>query len=178
MTPLQVFLTYAKIRGIMPDIIKLGLRRANNYWGYDPATCQYSRKQVTFSELFDCHFKLNGFGNTLFVSILYQYYDGDSFLRKPNVEKAHRRWTAFVGNNIISDSNVKVGSKVKFKRWNSDKAGTVTYISRDFCRIQVEDDQTHTTYHIQPGCVIESDGEPPNFSFHIKWKGKEYGVKK
>lgn len=178
MTPLQVFLTYAKIRGIMPDIIKLGMRTTSNFWGFDPATGQYNKKQATFSEIINNHFKTNGFGNAMFVSLLYQYYDGDSFLRKPRVENAHRRWTTFVNKNIVPDGNVKVGSKVKFRWWNSDKSGTVMFINRDFCRIQVKDDLTNSVYHIQPGCITESDGEEPDFSFHIRWKRKEYGVKK
>lgn len=178
MTPLQVFLTYAKIRGIMPDIIKLGMRTTSNFWGFDPATGQYSRGKANFSTIMDNHFKSNGFGNTLFVSLLYQYVDGDSIIRKPRVETAHRRWTAFVNNNIVSDSNVKVGSKVKFKWWNTDKSGTVMFIPRDFCRIQIKDDLTNSVYHIQPGCIIESDGQPAEFSFHVRWKRKEYGIKK
>lgn len=178
MTPLQVFLTYAKIRGIMPDIIKLGMRKTTNFWGLDPGTGQYYKKQASFSEILDNHFKTNGFGNTLFVSLLYQYFDGDSFLRKPRVENAHKRWTAFVNNNIIPDGNVKVGSKVKFKWWNTEKTGTVRFINRDFCRIQVQDDETSQIFHIQPGCISESDGEPADFSFHVKWKRKEYGIKK
>ena len=178
MTPLQVFLTYAKIRGIMPDIIKLGMRKTTNFWGLDPGTGQYCKKQASFSEILDNHFKTNGFGNTLFVSLLYQYFDGDWFLRKPRVEKAHKRWTTFVWHNVIPDGNVKVGSKVKFKWWNAEKTGTVRFISRDFCKIQVQDDETSQIYHIQPGCISESDGEPADFSFHVKWKRKEYGVKK
>ena len=74
MTPLQVFLAYAKIRGIMPDIIKLGMRTTSNFWGLDPGTGQYIKRKATFSEIVDNHFKLNGFGNTMFVSLLYQYF--------------------------------------------------------------------------------------------------------
>lgn len=176
MTPLQVFLAYAKIRGIIPSMHRLAIYSNWKIYLYNPANGQYSKSNAMFKDIFKNHFSNDGFGNTLFVSLLYQYPNGDNILRKPDVEKAHRKWTTFVNNNIIYDGNVKIGDRVKYKWWNAENTGEVVRINRDFSRIEVKrDDGSYV--HLNPGCVLEVEGKPVEFSFHIKWKGKEYGKK-
>ena len=181
MTPLQIFVTYAKIRGIIPYIQKLAFDSTRQFYSFNYATGQYNKAYASFKNIFDNHFNNHGFGNTMFVNLLYQYPDGDTMLRNPNVEKAHRRWTTFVNNNIVFDGNIKVGSKVKYKWWNSEYTGTVNYINKDISRIKISRDiieYDRPIYdNVHPGCIIEVDGQPVDFSFHIRWKGKEYGIK-
>jgi hypothetical protein len=102
-------------------------------------------------------------------------------LRNPNVEKAHRRWSTFVNNNVILDGNLKVGSKVKYKWWGREYTGTIFYINKDMSRIKITRNDQHGGLFdcdsVHPGCIFEVDGQPVEFSFHIRWKGKEYGIK-
>ncbi len=181
MTPLEVFLAYAKSRGIIPSMTKLATDGSTRtFYAFDQPTGQYKKKLASFKNVFDNHFDNHGFGNTMFASLLYQHPDGDVILRKPNVQKAHKRWTTFVGNNIISDGNVKRGSKVKYRWWGQEFTGVVEYINRDLSFVKVRRCHNGNIPFIDcvpPGGIIESDGEPANFSFHIKWKGKEYGNK-
>jgi len=181
MTPLQIFITYAKIRGIIPYIQKLAFDSTRQFYSFNYATGQYNKTYASFKNIFDNHFNNHGFGNTMFVNLLYQYPDGDTMLRNPNVEKAHRRWTTFVNNNIVFDGNIKVGSKVKYKWWNSEYTGTVNYINKDISGIKISRDTLEYARpiydNVHPGCIIEVDGQPVDFSFHIRWKGKEYGIK-
>lgn len=178
MTPLQVFITYAKIRGIIPNIHKMAIDNTRSFYGFDHTTGQYKKMYASFKNIFDNHFNNHGFGNTMFVNLLYQYPDGDTMLRSPNVEKAHRRWTTFVNNNVILDGNIKVGSKVKYKWWNREYTGTVFYINKDMSRIKItRNDNIGSCDSVHPGCILEVDGQPVEFSFHIRWKGKEYGNK-
>lgn len=179
MTPLQIFITYAKIRGIIPYIQKLAFDSTRQFYSFNYATGQYNKTYASFKNIFDNHFNNHGFGNTMFVNLLYQYPDGDTMLRNPNVEKAHRRWTTFVNNNIVFDGNIKVGSKVKYKWWGHEYTGTVFYVNKDMSRIKISRDGQNTEImdHVHPGCIIEADGQPVEFSFHIRWKGKEYGIK-
>lgn len=178
MTPLQVFITYAKIRGIIPNIHKMAIDNTRTFYGFDHTTGQYKKMYASFKNIFDNHFNNHGFGNTMFVNLLYQYPDGDTMLRSPNVEKAHKRWSTFVNNNVILDGNIKVGSKVKYKWWNREYTGTVFYINKDMSRIKItRNDHIGSCDSVHPGCILEVDGQPIEFSFHIRWKGKEYGNK-
>jgi hypothetical protein len=177
MTPLQVFIAYAKIRNIIPSICKIAFDNNRLYFDFDPKTGQYTGKRMPFKEMFDSHFKNWGFGNTLFVSLLYQYKDGDVMLKKPDVEKAHRRWTTFVNNNVIYDGNIKLGSKIKYISWGSERTGVVTFINKDFSKVKVKRYGSNTIDSVYPGCVTEVDDQPVDISFHIRWKGKEYGNK-
>ena len=179
MTPLQIFITYAKIRGIIPYIQKLAFDNTRSFYSFDQSTGQYSRICASFKNIFNNHFRNHGFGNTMFVNLLYLYPDGDSMLDNPCVEKAHRRWTTFVRNNVIFDGNIKVGSKVKYKSWNQEYTGTITQIDKDMSTINIKRDceNFEMVDHVNPGCILEVDGQPVEFSFHIKWKGKEYGNK-
>lgn len=181
MTPLQVFIAYAKIRGIIPYIHKMAIDNTRTFYGFDHTTGQYKKMYASFKNILDNHFSNHGFGNTMFVNILYQYPDGDTMLRKPNVDKAHKRWSTFVNNNVILDGNIKVGSKVKYKWWNREYTGTVNYINKDVSRIKIYRDINEYDRpicdNVHPGCILEVDGQPVEFSFHIRWKGKEYGIK-
>lgn len=179
MTPLQVFIAYAKIRGIIPYIHKIAIDNTRTFYGFDQTTGQYKKMNASFKNVFNNHFSNHGFGNTIFVNILYQYPNGDMMLRKPNVEKAHRRWTTFVNNNVVLDGNIKVGSKVKYKLWSREHTGTVFYINKDMSRITItrNDQYNEQCDSVHPGCILEVDGQPVEFSFHIRWKGKEYGIK-
>ena len=179
MTPLQVFIAYAKIRGIIPDIHKIAVDNTRTFYGFDQTTSQYKKMNASFKNVFNNHFSNHGFGNTMFVSLLYQYSNGDTMLRKPNVEKAHRRWTTFVNNNVVLDGNIKVGSKVKYKWWSREYTGTVFHINKDMSRITITRNDQYNEHcdSVHPGCILEVDGQPVEFSFHIRWKGKEYGIK-
>ena len=180
MTPFEVFMTYVKLRGAMPTLHKLSARIRSVYL-FDVDEGRYKMKPARFKDIFDNHFRNHGFGNTIFLNILYQYPDGDSFLESPEVNKAHKRWTTFVNNNVILDGNIRVGNKVKYKFWGVEHTGVIVYINKDFSRVKIRrdsDDIRMPFYdHVSPGSILESEGEPADISFHIKWKGKEYGIK-
>ena len=180
MTPLEVFIAYAKIRGIIPGMHKLAIDNARTFYAFDQYSGRYIKKCATFKNVFNNHFENHGFGNTMFVNLLYQYQNGDKILKKPDIQKAHKRWTTFVNNNIILDGNVKRGSKIKYKWWGHELNGTVEYVNKDLSFIKVKrcnGGNMPLMDCVPPGGIVESDGEPANFSFHIKWKGKEYGDK-
>ena len=175
MTPLQVFLSYAKIRGIMPELIKIGSREAVDFYKYSGVTGRYERVNAKFRDVFDNHFKNHGFGWTLFNSLLYNFRNVDTTW-DDKLEKAHRLWSGFVRNNTYLD-NMKVGDKVKFVSWNNEREGTILDISKDYSRIKVAFDVGSRTTFINFGNIREINGEAFEPCFHIKWKGKEYGIK-
>ena len=177
MTPFEIFIAYAKIRGIMPDLKKLENNNTKMYYDYDPSSGQYKKLYTNFRGIFNSHFKANGFGNTLFVSLLYQYTDGGTILRRDKVSYAHKRWLAFVRNNVKLDNGPKVGDTVKYKSWNQIYEGKISHICDDYSRIRVERGDNRIPQYISPGNIIEVNGKPLELSFHIKWKGKEYGKK-
>ena len=175
MTPLQIFLAYTKIRGIMPKIHKLGIDGAKSFYEYDPASGKYIKKYALFKDIISNHFKNHGFGNTMFVSLLYQYPYGREILNIPEVNKAHKRWSTFVNKNIVVEG-IKPGDSVKYKLWGRESEGKVFHIMNDFSRIQVEMGNGRIE-NVPPGGIIEVNDKPFEFSFYFKWKGKEYGKK-
>lgn len=176
MTPLQVFIAYAKIRGIMPELKKAENNQLRSYFEFDPQTGQHVKKNISFKGMFENHFFNNGFGYSPIYSILYHFDDGDIVLDMPKVNKAHRRWRTFVINNVILDEPLKNGAKIKYKSWGMEREGTVHHIMNDYSRILVKDENDRIQY-ISPGNILEVEGKPFEISFHFKWKGKEYGKK-
>ena len=174
MTPFQLFLAYVKIRGIMPELKKAESNKRRPYWEFDPTVGKHVQKLVTFQQMFVNHFKSNGFGYSPLLSLLYQYQNGDVILRLPKVEKAYRLWSTFVKRNIILDEPLKVGAKVKYRSWGIEHTGVLKKIIPDYSRFVIKSD-TGNTQTISPGSILEVDGKPYEFSFHFKWKGKEYG---
>jgi hypothetical protein len=76
---------------------------------------------------------------------------------------------------------MKVGDKIKFVSWNNEREGIVVDISKDYSRIKVVFDSIdgvggRTTF-INFGNISEINGKKFEPCFHIKWKGKEYGIK-
>jgi hypothetical protein len=72
---------------------------------------------------------------------------------------------------------MKVGDKIKFVSWNNEREGTILDISKDYSRIKVAFDIGGRTTFINFGNISEINGEAFEPCFHIKWKGKEYGIK-
>ncbi len=178
MTPLQVFIAYAKIRRIIPYIHKIAITHDRTFYNFDQQTGQYTKKYMSFKNVFDSHFSSYGFSNSLFTNLLYQYPNGDVMFRRPCVEKAHKRWMTFVNNNVIFDGNLKIGSKVRYRWWNIEYTGVICSVNKDLSAIRIRRDCDRPVLDVMhPGSIIEVDGQPPEFSFHIKWRGKEYGNK-
>lgn len=179
MTPFEVFMTYVKLRGAMPTMHKYAMIPRSIYV-FDVNEGRYTRKPCMFKDVFNNHFQNHGFGNTIFVNLLYQYPDGQMAFDDPNVEKAHKRWTSFVSKNVIPDGNIKVGSKVKYKFWGVEHVGTVSFINNDYSRVKIvrnNNEQMPFYDNVSLSSIVECDGNPVDISFHIKWKGKEYGTK-
>ena len=177
MTALEVFVAYAKLRDIVPDIHKVALDNARSYYNFDDALGQYKKINASFKDVFYGHFSKNGFGGYMFYNILYQFQRGDVILNEPRVDKASKSWLRFVKNNVVLDSKIEPGSKIKYKFWGLEHTGVVTEIRYDLSRIEVRRDNDSRINYVRPGQILEVDDKPFEFSFHIKWKGKEYGKK-
>jgi hypothetical protein len=175
MTPLQIFLAYSKMRGIMPKLHKMALDTRMTY-NYNETSHQYERRNLKFYEIFEDHFKTYGFGGGMFLTLAYQYPYGGEIIRDPDVYYAARRWNDFMSRNIVYDGNLKVGSRVKYLSWGGTYDGVVESISKDFSRIKVTNG-VGRTWSTTIGKITEVDGKPLDLSFHFKWKGKEYGKK-
>jgi hypothetical protein len=177
MTALEVFVAYAKLRDIVPNIHKVALDNAKHYYSFDDVLGQYRRISAPFKDVFYGHFNQNGLGGYMFYSILYQFQKGDVILNEPRVDKASKSWLRFVKNNVVLDSKIGPGTKIKYKFWGSEYIGVVNGIKYDLSRIEVRRNDDSRINYIRPGQIIEVDDKPFEFSFHIKWKGKEYAKK-
>lgn len=175
MSPLQIFIAYSKMRGIMPKLHKMALDTRMVYT-YNESSHQYEKKFLKFCDMFNDHFNAYGFGGNLFITLAYQYTYGGEIIRNPDVYYASKRWNDFMGRNVIYDGNLKPGARVKYLIWGNENEGVVESISRDFSKVKVTN-SLGRTWTTTPGKITEVDGKPLDLSFHFKWKGKEYGKK-
>lgn len=175
MTPLQIFIAYVKMRGIISKLYKMALDTRMVYV-HNENTRQYERRQLKFQDVFQNHFNTYGFGGCIFTNLTYQYPYGGEIMRDPDVYYAAKRWNDFVGRNIVYDGNLKVGSHVKYLSWGDTYEGTVESISRDFSTVRLAT-SVGRSWTTNIGKITEVDEKPLDLSFHFKWKGKEYGKK-
>ena len=175
MTPFEIFISYAKIRGIIPELHEVAFTTVK-YWVFDTGTGLYKQIDGKFSDLFNNYFSSNGFGGSLLFSLLYQYENGDKIFRKGKIFNAHRKWLTFVRNNVIIDNEIKCGDTIKYMMYGSEYEGTVIKISNDYSGISVKNNVGNIHY-VKPGNILEVNGKPFEFSFHFRWRGKEYGKK-
>ena len=171
MKPIEVFIKYAKIRGIMPFIkAREGGKviRIPDWYSW-----QMSYKDFkTFANEYTYH---NGFYG-LFSELEYYFFGNDCMYRNENYSKAIRLWNGFVARNILVKNPPKEGDKLTINTFgNTEEEYTFLKFYDAFRSVQVKDD-TGRMFYYNVDRIKKLNGEPFELEFYIKWKRKTYGI--
>jgi hypothetical protein len=171
MKPIEVFIKYAKIRGIIP-FIKARERgkviQVPDWHSWDMVFKDFK----TFANEFTYH---NGFYG-LFSELEYYFFGHDCSQINQDYNKALRLWTGFVNRNIFLKNAPKEGDKLTLLAYNNREEDYKFLKFYDGYRsLQVKSDSGRTFYY-NVDRIKKLNGEPYELDFYIKWKRKTYGI--
>ena len=170
MKPIEVFIKYAKIRGIMPFI------KARERGKVIQVPDWYSwvmgfKDLKTFVNEFTFH---NGFYG-LFSELEYYFFGYNCSQINQNYNKASRLWTGFVNRNIFLKNEPKEGDKLTLlTHANREEDFKFLKFYDGYRSLQVKSDRGRTFYY-NVDRIKKLNGEPYELDFYIKWKRKTYG---
>ena len=171
MKPIEVFIKYAKIRGIMP-FIKYRERgkviQVPDWYSWDMVFKDFK----TFANEYTYH---NGFYG-LFSELEYYFFGHDCPQINQDYNKASRLWNGFVSRNIFLKNEPKEGDKLTLLAYNNREEDYKFLKFYDGYRtLQVKSDSGRTFFY-NIDRIKKLNGEPYKLDFYIKWKRKTYGI--
>jgi hypothetical protein len=170
MKPVEVFIKYAKIRGIMPLLKAKEGNKVIQIPDWNSWEMVYKNFK-TFANEYVYHSGFYG----LFSELEY-YFFGHNCMYNQDYNKAMRLWTGFVTRNILVKNPPKEGDKITLLAYNNNEENfTFIKFYDSYRSLQVKDDNGRA-YHYKVDRIRKLNGEPYELEFCIKWKRKTYGI--
>lgn len=170
MKPIEVFIKYAKIRGIMPFLKAKERNKVIATPDWHSWDIVY-RNFKTYTNEYVLH---NGFYG-LFSELEYYFFGHDSMYNQ-DYNKAIRLWPGFVSRNILIKNPPKEGDTITVTTFANDEHDYKFIQFWDAYRsIQVKDELGRRFFY-NTDRIKKLNGEPYEMDFYIKWKRKTYGI--
>ena len=171
MKPIEVFIKYAKIRGIMPFIKARERGKVIQIPDWHSWVMVF-KDFKTFANEFTYHHGFNG----LFSELEYYFFGYNCSQINQDYNKASRLWTGFVNRNIFLKNEPKEGDKLTLLAYNNREEDFKFLKFYDGYRsLQVKSDSGRI-FHYSVDRIKKLNGEPYELDFYIKWKRKTYGI--
>jgi hypothetical protein len=170
MKPIEVFIKYAKIRGIMPF---LKFKEHNKVIAI-PDWHTWKVAYKNFKTYTNEYVKYSGFYG-LFSELEYYFFGHDAALNQ-DYSRAIRLWTGFVNKNIFIKNPPDVGDTIRIVIFaNEERDYKFLRFLDGYRSVQVKDDNGRLFYY-NVDKIRKVNGEPYELDFYIKWKRKTYGI--
>ena len=178
MKPIEVFLKYCKIRGIVGEVKSMENFKQITKYRYDAGTRKYVEIRLMFKDTINLHVNEFGF-RYLFNEIENLYCKNRCFSEK--YLKAKRLWNDFCRNNVKISNPLNKGDKitVRFSLEGEIQYEFVEYTNDHNAIIVLKDGKRQKIFLGTRDIICLENGEEYEADFFIKWKGKEYyGIEK
>lgn len=175
MKPVEVFVKYCKLKGIMRHIKKIENNSYVTSFKYS-ADYTFKKTNITISDSISDSFENKGFFWMFcdFECICWRrILDTNNYLySNDEYYKAARCWRRFVRNNVILKNDVKKGDKVKFVGRNSSYA--FIEFAKGYRDVIVRNLENNRLCTFRVKEIEKINDEDFAADFYIKFKGKIY----